>query len=227
MSKHIMKSKVKIAASILSCDFANLADSIRKIENAGIDILHLDVMDGNFVDNLTFGPIIISSIRKKTNMFFDAHLMVQSPKRHLPAFIKAGCNSITIHAESEGNTLEMLEYIKSHNIRAGLAINPQTEIKSITQYLKALDTVLIMTVHPGSGGQAMLTEQAQKIPLLYQAILEANAKTKIAVDGGINPQTLPLLDISKIGYIVVGSYLFQGDITLQAAKVRSYLDHKP
>lgn len=215
MSKQI----ITIAASILSRDPLDLPSDIKLLEEAGINILHLDVMDGDFVDSITFGPSLISAIRKRTKMFFDAHLMINNPRKHLDPFIKAGCDSITIHLEAKGNILESLQYLRSQNIKTGLAINPETPIENIIEYLPLLDQVLVMTVHPGCGGQPLIIEAANKIPPLYSIIKEKGFSTKIAVDGGINADSISLLDLSKIDCLVVGSYLFKDNMQLQISKL--------
>lgn len=178
-------------------------------------------MDGDFVDTITFGPHFISSIRRRTKMFLDAHLMINNPQKHLDSFIKAGCDQITIHVEAKGNILGSLQYLKDHNIKAGLAINPETKIEDILRYLPLLDQILVMTVHPGCGGQPIIKESTLKIPALYQLIKEKSLPIKIAVDGGINADSISLLDLSKIDILVVGSYLFKDDINLQVKKLFS------
>lgn len=215
MSKQI----IDIAASILSRDPLDLVSDIKRLEEAGINILHLDIMDGDFVNSITFGPSLVSSIRKRTKMFLDAHLMINNPQKHLDAFIKAGCDSITIHVEAKGNILENLQYLKNHNVRAGLAVNPETRLEDILEYLPLLDQILVMTVHPGCGGQPIILEAAQKIPPLYQLIKEKSLPIKIVVDGGINANSISLLDLSKIDCLVVGSYLFKDDILEQIKKL--------
>lgn len=199
-----MKHTIKVAPSLLAADFSRLGSEIEKVEKAGCDSLHIDVMDGHFVPNITIGPFIVKAIRKLTRLPLDAHLMIEHPERFIEPFVEAGANHITVHAEAcFGNLGEIIEVIHSHAITCGVSLKPQTPLSKIEPHLKDVDLVLLMTVNPGFGGQAFMSEVLPKIKDLRKSF-----ERDIQVDGGINQETSK--DAVKAGanVLVAGTYLF-------------------
>ena len=204
-----------VAPSLLSADFANLREELSKIAQTRANWIHLDVMDGHFVQNITFGPPLVKSIAKNTNLFLDTHLMISDPAKYAPAFAEAGSDLITFHAEVCENAQEMLkiiDIIKKLNKKAGLSIKPKTPVSVISEVLNQLDLVLVMTVEPGFGGQKFMHDAAQKI----REIRELAPEIDIEVDGGINAETANIAANLGANVLVAGSYVF-GDESYDSA----------
>ena len=200
---------VRIAPSILSANFANLAEDIRKVEEAGADLLHVDVMDGHFVPNITIGPPVVKSIRAVTKLPLDVHLMISDPDKYIPAFADAGANILTVHAEATVHLDRTLNLIRSHNVRAGLAINPATPLELVEYGLPLADLLLIMTVNPGFGGQKFIGYTVDKIRRARQIIEGRNLRCAIEVDGGIDLDTLPSVVKAGAEVLVSGTAIFR------------------
>lgn len=198
--------KTQFAPSLLSADFSNLQQEIKKVEKA--DYLHLDVMDGVYVPNLTFGPGLIADIRKHTDMIFDTHLMMVNPEKYIEEFVKAGSNILTVHAEATQHVHRVIQMIKDHNVKAGCSLNPATPLQELEYILPDLDLVLIMSVNPGFGGQSYIPQITDKIKKLRKIIDENNYNVKIEVDGGINTDNLSKIISAGADIIVSGSSIF-------------------
>jgi len=200
---------LKIAPSILSADFLNLESDLQKIVQAGADILHLDVMDGHFVPNLTFGYPVISQIRKHFQIPLDAHLMITNPENYIDILAKIGVDYISIHQETVPHLHRYIQQIKGYGIKAGVALNPATPVESLFPIINDLDFVLIMSVNPGFGGQKFLELAYDKIITLRQKAIELNTNLVIEVDGGVNDQNAPLLQKAGADILVAGYYIFK------------------
>ena len=207
-----MKNTI-IAPSILSADFANLERDINKIEKAGADWVHIDVMDGRFVPNITIGAPVVKSIRKTTKMPFDVHLMIVEPAKYIEDFAKAGSDYITIHAEAcEDNLEETIDLIKSFGVKAGVSIKPKTPVEVLKKIIHKLDLVLIMTVEPGFGGQTFIMECLPRISEVRELIEQENLKhIFIEVDGGINAETAKLATAAGANALVAGNYVYSAE----------------
>jgi ribulose-phosphate 3-epimerase len=199
---------IEIAPSILSADFTILADEIKKAEDAGADVLHLDVMDGHFVPNLTIGPPVVSSIRKITSLPLDVHLMVQKPELLLEDFIQAGANWISVHIEADDHLNRTMSFLQERGIRRGVALNPATSVSSLDEILPYADYVLAMTVNPGFGGQTFIPSMLKKVRRLKEIIVSNGYQTRIEVDGGIGPDNLDAILTAGADIIVAGSAIF-------------------
>ena len=196
---------LEIAPSVLSSDFAHLADEVADVESAGIKIIHLDVMDGHFVPNITFGPPIIAKLRKYSKLFFDAHLMISEPARYAQTFIEAGADNITFHIEVENEPEKLIEKIHTLGATAGICINPETPVAEIENVAKLCDMILVMTVHPGFGGQKFISDAAKKI---IQVRKLAGADIRVEVDGGITPDTAAVVVSYGADTLVAGNAIF-------------------
>lgn len=198
---------IKISPSLLSANFSCLADEIKRIEQTA-DMLHLDVMDGHFVNNITFGPVVISAIRSKSHLLFDVHLMITNPAQIIPAFISSGADIITIHAECQDELLPTIRMIKNAGIKAGVSINPPTPLDVVIPLLEEIDLLLIMSVNPGWSGQGFIPETLPKIRGAKALIEKNNLQVAIEVDGGINLETGRQAVDAGADILVAGSFVF-------------------
>lgn len=207
---------MKIAPSLLASDFSRLGEEVKKVTESGADYIHLDVMDGIFVNNITFGAPVIKAIRDYTALPFDVHLMIIDPSRYIEDFVKAGADIITFHVEAEKNIENTIKMIKSHKKKVGLSIKPKTDVNRVIKYLNMIDLVLVMTVEPGFGGQKFLSEMMKKVEFLKREIQNKKLNTLIEVDGGINESTVKIAASSGADICVAGTSIFKSDDTKNA-----------
>jgi len=199
----------QIAPSILSADFSQLTEEIQKVEEAGADLIHLDVMDGHFVPNLTFGPPVIASIRKVTRLPFDVHLMIEKPERSIQAFVDAGSDFITVHAEAETHINRTIAFIKEKGLKAGVSLNPATPLCLIEEIIKDIDLLMVMSVNPGFGGQIFIQNILEKIKKARNLIDEKAPDVLLEVDGGVNLENIRSLKEAGVDIFVAGSVIFK------------------
>ena len=211
-------SKTIISPSILSADFANLERDIKLVENAGADWLHVDVMDGHFVPNITIGVPVVASIKKVTSLPLDVHLMIENPEKYIEAFAKAGADILTFHYEAVSDVKGIIDIIKSKGVKAGMSIKPNTAVDTVFPYLNDLDLLLIMTVEPGFGGQKFMQNCAEKIPAIK---VQAPENLIIQVDGGINAETARICTSYGANSLVAGNYIYKSNVVKSA--IRSLL----
>jgi ribulose-phosphate 3-epimerase len=210
---HRSMGRIIIAPSILAADFSRLAEEIHRVETAGADWIHCDIMDGHFVDNISFGPDVVRLVRKETSLPLDVHLMIEHADHYVPRFVKAGANSITVHVESEAkhDVLETLRKIRDAGCRAGLTLNPETPNEMIEPFLGKFDMLLVMTVHPGFGGQPFRADQMEKVRRAAKWNQSRKDKIDIEVDGGINPETARISIENGANVLVAGTSIFRSD----------------
>jgi ribulose-phosphate 3-epimerase len=204
-------SKTIVAPSILAADFSNLAAEVRKVEEAGADWIHCDIMDGHFVDNISFGPMVVEVVRKQTKLPLDVHLMIEHADHYVPRFVKAGANSITVHVEYESkhDVGKTLQQIRDAGCRVGLTLNPATSFDLLEQHLDKIDMLLVMTVHPGFGGQPFRSDQMEKVKRAAEWNKTRERKIDIEVDGGINAETARVSIQNGANVLVAGTSIFR------------------
>ena len=201
--------KIQISPSILSADFSRLGDDIKRLEQSGADMIHVDVMDGHFVPNLTIGPPVIKSLRKYTSLPFDVHLMINPVHKYIKDYSDAGADIITFHPEATGNIVETINLIKSLNKKVGISLNPNTGIKAVEEHLDKVDLILIMSVYPGFGGQKFIGDVVQKIKDLDKIRTKLKHTFKIEIDGGINFETSKIAVQAGVDILVSGTTVFK------------------
>ena len=202
---------VKISPSILSADFSRLGEEIKKAEKAGADLIHVDIMDGHFVPNITIGPSVVKAIKKVTNLPLDVHLMIEDPDKYIEAFAKAGADIITVHAEASTHLHRSIQYIKDNKVKAGVSLNPATPLDVLDFILSEVDMALVMSVNPGFGGQEFIPQSLGKIKMIRDMIKKRKYKVEIEVDGGINVDNAG--DVAKAGadILVMGNAFFNSE----------------
>lgn len=208
---------VFLSPSLLSCDFGSVSKQLEILENAGVKHLHLDVMDGIFVPNISFGIPVIKSIRKSTNMIFDTHLMIDRPERYIDAFIKAGSDYVTIHAEATEYPARVLKDIRAKGAKAGISLKPKTKAGDIFELLPLCDIILVMTVEPGFGGQTFMADMLPKIKEIRHELDRISSPAILSVDGGIDKDTAPLVVEAGANMLVAGSAVFGKEDIAKAA----------
>jgi ribulose-phosphate 3-epimerase len=212
---------IKISPSILSADFSILGDEIKSLEQAGADLIHIDVMDGHFVSNITMGPPIIKMVRKFTKLPFDVHLMISPVEKYIKAFADAGSDIITIHPEATDNLKRAVSTIKSLGKKAGVSLNPKTPISALMDVINNIDLILIMSVNPGFAGQSFMGEVLPKVTELRKMINDKKLKIDIEIDGGINFETAPLAVKAGANILVSGTTIFSGSLKDNIQKLRN------
>ena len=205
-----MTNKIKVSPSILASDFSKLGDEVVALAKAGADYIHVDVMDGHFVPNISMGPSIVKSVRGKTSIPFDVHLMIDPIEPYIDDFIKAGADIISIHPEANDNIEKCIDKIKSNNVKAGLAINPDTSWEVVIPFLDKLDIIVVMSVHPGFGGQKFIPSALEKLKLLRKKIDETHPHIELEIDGGVNFDNIDSIPKAGANVIVAGTTTFTG-----------------
>ena len=214
---------MKIAPSLLSCDFAKMGEEIEKMDKCGADYMHLDVMDAHFVPNLTFGAPVIKAVRSYTEKPFDVHLMIEEPIRYIEDFVKAGADIITVHVEACKDVVATLEKIKECGVKAAITLNPPTPVSAIEPYLDKVDMVLVMSVNPGFGGQKFIPESLDKVKEIRTLLDAKGLDTDIEIDGGVNAGNLASILEAGANVIVAGSAIFSGDVADNVKKFKEIM----
>ena len=205
-----MTNKIKVSPSILASDFSKLGEEVAALAKAGADYIHVDVMDGHFVPNISMGPSVVKSVRDRTSIPFDVHLMIDPIEPYIDEFVKAGADIISIHPEASDNIEKCIDKIKSHNIKAGLAINPDTKWEVVLPFLDKLDIVVVMSVHPGFGGQKFIPAALEKLKLLRKKIDDSHPHIELEIDGGVNFENIKSILEAGADVIVAGTTTFTG-----------------
>jgi ribulose-phosphate 3-epimerase len=218
--------EIKIAPSILSADFARLGEQVAEATEAGADYIHIDVMDGRFVPNITIGPQVVAAIRKHTKLPLDVHLMIENPERHYQDFVNAGANIITVHVEACPHIHRVIQIIKGTGVKTGISLNPGTSVTAIENSIKDVDLVLVMTVNPGWGGQTFIENTLDKIAEIREWLDESNLPAELEVDGGINHETAPRVVDAGARVLVAGSAVFSPKYSIAEGitRIRQSLD---
>jgi ribulose-phosphate 3-epimerase len=206
----------KFAPSILSADFARLGEQVREAEAAGVDYIHVDVMDGHFVPNITIGPLVVRAVRPVTRLPLDVHLMIEQPERYLADFARAGADILTVHVETCPHLHRTIQQIKELGVKAGVTLNPATPLASLEEILPEVDLVLIMSVNPGFGGQSYIPGSTAKIARLRAMLDASGSKAELEVDGGVNAATINQVVTAGATVLVAGSAIFNGQASVQA-----------
>ena len=211
MTHSLPKDPILLAPSLLAANQSALREGVEFAQTAGVQSLHLDIMDGHFVPNISFGPDVVQSLRESSDLFFDVHLMLSKPNKHYESFIRAGADLITIHVEPEYPIEETINAIKDRGVLAGIAINPETDVDAVMPYLKMVDLVLVMTVHPGFGGQKLIASCLDKVRTIKEKQLELGLGFRIEVDGGVNLENAKMCVDAGADTLVCGTSFYQSE----------------